>query len=104
MKKLFVTLFLTLTLVTSMFAWNEGKTIQDVGIPYRVSHIEFWNGGSCIAKADNATVEIIVEKNKTLISWTNDTNEIQFYTYKVTSGGKTVYIVDSEALAIIFTK
>ena len=104
MKKVFATLFLTAMLVTSVFAWNEGKTIQDVGIPYRVSHIEFWNGGSCIAKIDNATVEIIVEKNKTLLSLTNDTNEIQFYVYKVTSSGKTVYIVDSESLAIIFTK
>lgn len=104
MKKLFATLLLAITLTASVFAWTEGKTIQDVGIPYQVTHIEFWNGGGCIAKFDNATVEIIVEKNKTLISWSGDANEIQFYTYKVTSNGKVIYVIDSESLSIIFTK
>lgn len=104
MKKLFLTVILSLTLIISVFAFTEGKKLKDVGIPYHVSHIEFWNGGSKIAAFDNATVEIIIESDKTILSLTSNENKIQFYTYKITCNGKVVKIIDSEALAILFTE
>ena len=104
MKKLFFTFILTLTLVVSVYAFTEGKTLKDVGIPYHVSHIEFWNGGSKIATFDNAIVEIIVQTNNSLVTLTGDKNNIQFYIYKITCNGKIVKIIDSEALAILFTE
>ena len=104
MKKLFLMITLSLMLVVSAFEFTEGKKLKDVGIPYHVSHIEFWNGGTKIATFDNAIVEIIIESDKTILSLTSNENKIQFYTYKITCNGKVVKIIDSEALAIIFTE
>lgn len=104
MKKLFLILVLSLTLIVSAFAYTEGKSLKDVGIPYHVSHIEFWNGGTKIATFDNATVELIVQTNESFLTLTSKGNQVQFYIYKITSNGKTVKIIDSEALAILFTE
>ena len=102
MKRFILVLFGTL--MTSVFAYTEGKKIKDVGIPYHVSHIEFWNGGTKIASMDDAFVEILVQTNQSFITLTDNNNTIQFYIYKVTYNGKTVKIVDSESLAILFTE
>ena len=104
MKRFILVLVLFGTLMTSVFAYTEGKKIKDVGIPYHVSHIEFWNGGTKIASMDNAYVEILVQTNQSFITLTDNNNAIQFYIYKVTCNGKTVKIVDSESLAILFTE
>lgn len=104
MKRFILVLVLFGTLMTSVFAYTEGKKIKDVGIPYHVSHIEFWNGGTKIASMDDAFVEILVQTNQSFITLTNNNNVIQFYIYKVTYNGKTVKIVDSESLAILFTE
>lgn len=104
MKKLFLTIILSLTLIVSAFAYTEGKSLKDVGIPYHVSHIEFWNGGSKIATFDNATVELIVQTNNSYFTLSGDKNNIQFYIYKITCNGKVVKIIDSESLAILFTE
>lgn len=104
MKRFILVLVLFGTLMTSVFAYTEGKKIKDVGIPYHVSHIEFWNGGTKIASMDDAFVEILVQTNQSFITLTDNNNAIQFYIYKVTCNGKTVKIVDSESLAILFTE
>ena len=101
MKKIILSLVLLFSLTVGAFAYTEGKTLKDVGIPYHVSHIEFWNGGSKIAEYDDATVEIIVQTNESYFSFTKDGNNIQFYIYKITDKwGKVEKIIDSEALAI----
>ena len=100
MKRFFLLIALSVMLTVSVFAFTEGKTLKDVGIPYHVSYIEFWNGGTLIASYKNATVEIIVQSDKTLLSWTDNDNQIQFYIYKITCNGVVEKIIDSEALAI----
>ena len=103
MKKIILSLVLLFSLTVGAFAYTEGKTLRDVGIPYSVSHIEFWNGGSKMAEYDNATVEIIIQTNESYFSFTKDGNNIQFYIYKITDKwGKVEKIIDSEALAIKF--
>lgn len=104
MKRFILVLVLFGCFMSSVFAYTEGKRIKDVGIPYHVSHIEFWNGGTKIASMDNAYVEILVQTNQSFITLTDNNNAIQFYIYKVTCNGKTVKIVDSESLAILFTE
>ena len=104
MKRFILVLVLFGTLMTSVFAYTEGKKIRDVGIPYHVSHIEFWNGGTKIASMDDAFVEILVQTNQSFITLTDNNNVIKFYIYKVTCNGKTVKIVDSESLTILFTE
>lgn len=103
MKKIILSLVLLFSLTAGAFAYTEGKTLRDVGIPYRVSHIEFWNGGAKMAEYDDATVEIIVQTSESYFSFTKDGNKIQFYIYKITDKwGNVEKIIDSEALAIKF--
>lgn len=104
MKRFILVSVLFGCLLSSVFSYTEGKKIKNVGIPNHVSHIEFWNGGTIIASMDNAFVEILVMTNQSLLKLTNNNNAIQFYIYKVTYNGKTVKIVDSESLAILFTE
>lgn len=103
MKKIFMTLILSVLLAGSVFAFTEGKVISDVGIPSHVKHIEFWNGGTCIANINDADVVILIQKDTSFLSVT-DGNTIQFYVYKITSKDKTVKIVDSEALTILYAE
>ena len=103
MKRFILVSVLFGCLLSSVFSYTEGKKIKNVGIPNHVSHIEFWNGGTNIASMDNAFVEILVLTNQSFFKFTNN-NAIQFYIYKVTYNGKTVKIVDSESLAILFTE
>ena len=91
-------------LLSSAFSYTEGKKIKNVGIPHHVSYIEFWNGGAKIASMNNAFVEILIMTNQSFLKLTNNNNAVQFYVYKVTCNGKTVNIVDSESLAILFTE
>ena len=103
MKKIILSLILLVSLTVSAFAYTEGKTLRDVGIPYKVSHIEFWNGGAKIAEYDNVYVEIIVQSNESYFTFTSDGNKVQFYIYKITDKwGNVEKIIDSEALAIKF--
>ena len=103
MKKILLSLVLLFSLTVGAFAYTEGKILKDVGIPYHVSHIEFWNGGSKMAEYDNATVEIIIQTNESYFSLTKDGNKVQFYIYKITDKyGNVEKIIDSEALAIKF--
>ena len=101
MKKIILFLVLLFSLTVGAFAYTEGKTLKDVGIPYHVSHIEFWNGGAKMAEYNDATVEIVVQTSESYFSFTKDGNKIQFYIYKITDKyGNVDKIIDSEALAI----
>ncbi len=103
MKKIILSLVLLFSLTAGAFAYTEGKTIRDVGIPYKVSHIEFWNGSGKMAEYDDVNVEIIVQTNESYFSFTKDGNKVQFYIYKITDKyGNVEKIIDSEALAIKF--
>lgn len=105
MKKIILSLVLLFSLTVGAFAYTEGKVIRDVGIPYNVSHIEFWNGGAKMAEYDDVNVEIVVKTNESYFSLTKEGNKIQFYIYKITdkkSGKVLDMIIDSEALAIKF--
>lgn len=104
MKRFILVLVLFGTLITSAFAYTEGKEVKNVGIPNHVSHIEFWNGGTKIYEADNATVVILVQTNESILTLTAQGNKIQFYVYKITSDKGIYKIVDSEALAILYTE
>lgn len=103
MKKIILSLVLLFSITVGAFAYTEGKTLRDVGIPYHVSHIEFWNGGAKMAEYDDATVEIVVQTSESYFSFTKDGNKIQFYIYKITDKcGNVEKIIDSETLAIKF--
>lgn len=105
MKKIILSLVLLFSITVGAFAYTEGKTISGVGIPEKLTHIEFWNGGSKIASFDNVKVEIIIQTNESYFSLTKDSNKVQFYVYKITDkNGRVVKIVDSEALAILYTE
>ena len=82
MKKLFIAVVLMFTLVCSAFAYTEGKRLKDVGIPERVSFIQFDNGGRVTCEATNAEVSILVQTNESMFSMTNG-NKIQFYVYEI---------------------
>lgn len=103
MKKIILSLVLLFSLTVRAFAYTEGKTLKDVGIPYHVPHIEFWNGGAKMAEYDDVTVEIIIQTNESYFSFTKDGNKVQFYIYKITDKyGNVEKIIDSETLAIKF--
>lgn len=113
MKRLFIAVVLMFTLVCSAFAYTEGKRIKDVGIPERVSFIQFDNGGRVTCEGTNVEVSILVQTNESMFSMTNG-NKIQFYVYEL-KGDITIYkgdgskekvsryrIIDSEALSISY--
>ena len=60
MKRFILVLFMFGSLLSSVVASNysDAKVVKDVGLPSFVSHIEFWNGGSKIYEADNASIII----------------------------------------------
>lgn len=114
MKKIFAVWFLGIALSLGLVgcSFTEQKSLSNVGIPSHVKYIGFNNGGTFIAEATDAEVEILVQSNKTILSVTENTNKIQFYVYKITGNVKVkdiygeirelkeIEIIDSEALAI----
>lgn len=87
-------------LVSSVVASNysDAKVVKDVGLPSFVSHIEFWNGGSKIYEADNASIIILIQTNENFLTC----NKVQFYVYKITSDKGTCKIINSETMAILY--
>jgi hypothetical protein len=95
MKNIFLVM-LIVTLAIILDGCNFKTSVSgDIGIPSHVSHIEFWNGGTCIGEYDNATVTTKIDTAKKIVG-----ADINFYRYEVTVNGETEVIVDSEALAI----
>ncbi|CAM4311328.1 hypothetical protein [Treponema peruense] len=70
---------------------------EGTGIPNNVAHIEFWNGGSKIAEANNAHITIKTEAMCNLYG-----KNVSFYKYIVDTDKGSVTIIDSEALAILY--
>jgi hypothetical protein len=102
MKKsfLFVLLVLIMMLGVLLAGCNFKTRVDgDIGIPTHVSHIEFWNGGTCIGRYDHATVATKIDTATKIVG-----ANISFYRYEVTANGETDVIVDSEALAIKYRK
>lgn len=83
MKKLFTILILVAAIGLTGCSITENKTLENIGIPHEVKYIAFNNGGVTTVEAENATIEILVQSNKTMISFSKDANRIQFYVYKV---------------------
>lgn len=86
------------------FSYTSSTNSTGVGIPKKVTHIEFYNGGTCIASYDNAQVEIFIETRDKFFKLREGNAKTTFITYKVSLPGKVpVYIVDSESLCILYT-
>ena len=87
-------------LLSSVVASNhsDAKVVKDVGLPSFVSHIEFWNGGSKIYEADNASITILIQTNENFLTC----NKVHFYVYKITSDKGTCKIINSETMAILY--
>lgn len=120
MKKIFAILSLSLCFVFAFTScsFTENKTLENVGIPSHVHYIAFNNGGTTVIEAEDADVSILVQSNKTMISFSKDANRIQFYVYKVsgklrmlkqngtiveTDHGE-IEIIDSEATEIHYVR
>ncbi len=118
MKKIFAILSLCFVFALTSCSFTENKTLENVGIPSHVSYIAFNNGGTTVIEAENADISILVQSNKTMISFSKDANRIQFYVYKVsgklrmlkqdgtieeTEYGE-VEIIDSEATEIHYIR
>jgi hypothetical protein len=95
MKWIFASILLVIMLMLLNGCNFKTSVSGSIGIPSHVSHIEFWNGGTCIGEYDNATVATKIDTAKKIVGV-----DISFYRYEVTVNGETEVIVDSEALAI----
>ena len=94
MKKIFV-LVVSLVLLCGC---TTNRKFSGTGIPEQVKTIEFYNGGLCIGKYEDAKIEL------RSVSSSGITGEpISFYLYVVYTKDLTEYIIDSEALAIKYT-
>lgn len=116
MRKIVITVLLMVGIIVSANAYTAKKTVSNIGIPSHVSYIQFDNGGRVMLEAEDAYVRIEVQKDESLLTFTNDGNPIQFYVYHITGNGrywngsgmpikftnKTIKIIDSEALSIAF--
>lgn len=118
MKKIFAILGLCFVFALTSCSFTENKSLEGIGIPSHVSYIAFNNGGVTTVEAENADIKILVQSNKTMISFSKDANRIQFYVYKVhgnirmlkqdgtiveTKDGE-IEIIDSEATEIHYIR
>lgn len=97
MKKLFK-LLLILGFIFTITSCNVTNKMRDGDTPFSTvpTHIEFWNGGTCIGSYDNATVRVSSVHNSRLLG-----APITWYYYEIYADGFCVdTIIDSEALAI----
>lgn len=100
MKRFILVSVLFGCLLSSVVAsdYSDAKVVKDVGLPSFVSHIEFWNGGSKIYEADNASIIILIQTNENFLTC----NKVQLYVYKITSDKGTCKIINSETMAILY--
>lgn len=94
MKKIFVIIFAVLLIC----GCTSNRKFTGAGIPSKVKTIEFYNGGYCIGKYENAKIEL-----RSVFSSNISGQDISFYLYVVSTKDVTEYIIDSEALAIKYT-
>lgn len=116
MKRIFAILGLCFIFALTSCSFTEEKALKGIGIPSHVNYIAFNNGGTNIIEAENVDIEILVQSNKTMVSFSRDANRIQFYVYKL-SGDikmlkrdgtivkvKNIEIIDSEATSITYIR
>lgn len=88
-----------LALIAILFAsCNVTNQMSSGDTPFTTvpTHIEFWNGGTCIGSYDNATIRVASVYNTRMLG-----ADITWYYYEVYVNGEAVdTIIDSEALAI----
>jgi hypothetical protein len=65
------------------------------GIPGQVQMIEFWQGGECIYKAENAKVVISFEKIYSRVS-----ANLIITTLNITTNGETIKFIKSDSISI----
>ena len=94
MKKAIV--FLALVFCVLLASCNTSSKVNNDAFPTEYKTLEFWNGGGCIAKYTDVSMEVIMMQSSTL------TNAISFYKYHVfdKKQGIDEFIIDSEALAL----
>lgn len=95
MKKILALVF---SLVLFCGCYTSNRKFSGSGIPSQVKTIEFYNGGACIGKYENANIEL-----RSVYSSGLTGKDISFYVYVVYTKDSTEYIIDSEALAIKYT-
>ena len=81
--------------------FTDTSEIEGIHVPSHVSHIEFWNGGSCIGKYDNASISLVISNTvhcSTSISKENIS--VTFCKYVIKCNGVEEVIIDSESLAV----
>ncbi len=98
MKKLFLILLVSMVCFTGCMNVTKETKNGTTPFPTFPTHIEFWNGGACIAEYDDA---VVIVKTAYNTFWVGE--PITWYIYEVHQGGAVVdTIIDSEALAIKF--
>ena len=94
-KKLPLFIFLVTVCFTGCNITNKMGN-GDTPLPSKPTHVEFYNGGACIASYDNAVVYVSSVHNSRLVG-----ANITWYYYEVVVNGEVIdTIIDSESLAI----
>ena len=88
--------FMALVFCVLLASCNTSSKVRNDAFPTDYESLEFWNGGGCIAKYANVSMEVTMMQSSTL------TNAISFYKYHVydKKQGIDEFIIDSEALAL----
>lgn len=100
MKRFILVLIMFGCLISFVSAqsYSEAKVVKDVGLPSFVSHIEFWNCGTKIYEANNASLTILIKTNENFLTC----DKVQSCVYQVKSDKKSCNIVKSESLTIVY--
>lgn len=99
MKKIFLVVLVGfLFTITSCNVTNKMNN-GDTPLPFNPTHVEFWNGGTCIGTYDNAIVKVASVYNSRFVG-----ADITWYYYEVYINNHIVdTIVDSESLSIKYS-
>ena len=97
MKRFFI--LVSVVLCVLLASCNTASKVKNDAFPASYETLEFWNGGGCMAKYADVSMEVTMMQSSTL------TNAISFYKYHVFNRKQGIdeYIIDSEALSIKFT-
>jgi hypothetical protein len=90
--------FMALVFCVLLASCNTSSKVRNDAFPTEYEALEFWNGGGCIGKYADVSMEVTMMKSLSL------TNTISFYKYHVydKKQGIDEYIIDSEALSLKF--
>lgn len=96
MKKIFLISFLFISISLTSCNITNKMSNGDTPLPASPTHIEFYNGGTCIGSYDNAIVKVASVRNTRFVG-----ADITWYYYEIYVNNQIVdTIVDSESLAI----